>query len=209
MANRANRQNVIFVIEKIENPIITDSETKFLPALLPTQEPDHAPRHGLRVLFVPQFHLKALPILFRQYWQRRCATSCIDLQIAEYFVNGADRLVASDSDRHQIEEILPPFLVFHKTSEDAFAFGFGHRLELMDKLGCAHDDIFTGDSCTFNYRSGGILAAYFQLTQRHHTKNEIALFSNSCCKRPITHSSLALSATSASPLFVRGLLVAP
>jgi hypothetical protein len=33
MANRANRQNVIFVIEKIENPIITDSETKFFPAL--------------------------------------------------------------------------------------------------------------------------------------------------------------------------------
>jgi hypothetical protein len=32
MANRANRQSVIFVIEKIENPIITDSETKFLPA---------------------------------------------------------------------------------------------------------------------------------------------------------------------------------
>ena len=32
MANRANRQKVIFVIEKIENPIITDSETKFLPA---------------------------------------------------------------------------------------------------------------------------------------------------------------------------------
>jgi len=33
MANRANRQHVIFVIEKIENPIITGSETKFLPAL--------------------------------------------------------------------------------------------------------------------------------------------------------------------------------
>ena len=31
MANRANRQDVIFVIENIENPIITDSETKFLP----------------------------------------------------------------------------------------------------------------------------------------------------------------------------------
>ena len=60
MANRANRQNVIFVIEKIENPIITDSEAKFLSAplaVLPMQEPDHAPRHGLRVLFAAQSHL--------------------------------------------------------------------------------------------------------------------------------------------------------
>ena len=49
---------------------------------------------------LPNRHLKALPILFRQDAQRRCATSCIDLQITEYFVNGAYRLIASISDRH-------------------------------------------------------------------------------------------------------------
>ena len=53
-----------------------------------------------RALFSAQSHLKALPILFQQYAQRRCATSCIDLQIAEYFVNGAYRLIASVSNRH-------------------------------------------------------------------------------------------------------------
>ena len=53
-----------------------------------------------RALFSAQSHLKALPILFRQYAQRRCATSCIDLQIAEYFVNGTDQLIAPVSDCH-------------------------------------------------------------------------------------------------------------
>ena len=83
-----------------DNHRLRDEIPPGLLARLPMQEPDHAPRHGRRVLFAAQSHLKALPILFRQYAQRRCATSGIDLQIAKYFVNGANWLIASVSDRH-------------------------------------------------------------------------------------------------------------
>ena len=102
MANRANRQNVIFVIEKIENPIITDSETKFLRPFSRFADAGNGSCSKARIarpIRCPIL-LESLPILFRQYAQRRCATSCIDLQIAEYFVNGAYRLIASVGDRH-------------------------------------------------------------------------------------------------------------
>jgi hypothetical protein len=36
-------------------------------------------------------------------------------------------------------------IAIRDSREDAFAFGFGHRLELLDKSGCAHDDMFSGD----------------------------------------------------------------
>src|ERR1700730_6134277 len=96
------------------------------------------PRLGSHAPRAAAFHLKALLILSRRGARKRCATSCIDLQIFKHVVNWARWIIASLSKRNQIQNIFPPLLVLDQAGEYSFAFRIRHALKFFEKFRCAH-----------------------------------------------------------------------